>query len=59
MDALAMVTGIKTAIDLATTVKNLADDAELKAKTAELYDSIISLQFDCMLMQTENHALLQ
>jgi len=54
-----MITGLKTAIDLATTIKNITDDIELKAKTSELYNSIISLQNGIMSMQAENHSLLQ
>jgi regulator of replication initiation timing len=59
MDPIAMITGIKTAIDLATSIKNITDDIELKAKTSELYNSIISLQNGIMSMQAENHSLLQ
>lgn len=59
MDPIAMITGIKTAIDLARTVKDITDDIELKEKTSELYNSIISLQNGIMSMQAENHSLLQ
>lgn len=59
MDPIAMITGIKTAIDIATTIKNITDDIELKAKTSELYNSMISLQNGIMSMQAENHSLLQ
>jgi regulator of replication initiation timing len=59
MDPIAMITGIKTAIDLATAIKNITDDIELKAKTSELYNSIIGLQNGIMSMQAENHSLLQ
>ncbi len=59
MDPIAMIAGIKTAIDLATSIKNITDDIELKAKTSELYNSIISLQNGIMSMQAENHSLLQ
>ena len=58
MDPLAMITGVKTAIDLATTIKNYTDDIELKTKTSELYDAIINLQNGIMAMQAENHQLL-
>ena len=59
MDPIAMVTGIKTAIDLATAIKDVTDDIDLKTKTSELYNSIISLQNGVMSMQAENHSLLQ
>lgn len=59
MDAIAMITGIKTAIDLATTIRDVTKDIELKAKAIELHDSIISLQTNIMSVQTENHSLLE
>ena len=54
-----MITSIKTAIDIATTLKQVADDTDLKAQTIDLYNTMISLQTDIMTMQAENHALLQ
>lgn len=59
MDPLAMFSGIKTAIDLATAIKDVTNDIELKTKTSELYNSIINLQNGIMSMQGENHSLIQ
>lgn len=59
MDPIAMISGIKTAIDLATSIKDITEDIELKLKMAELYNSIISLQNWIISIQEENHYLLQ
>ena len=59
MDPLTIVTSLKSAIDLASAIKDVTGDIELKAKTSELYNSIINLQNGIMAMQAENHTLLQ
>jgi hypothetical protein len=59
MELTSLITGIKAAIDLATTVKTLADDTELKDKTVELYNVIITLQSNIVTVQAENSSLLQ
>lgn len=59
MDPIAMITGIKTAIDLASAIKTISDDVELKSKTSDLYNTIIALQTGIMEMQAQNSSLLQ
>ena len=58
MDPVAIMGSVKTAIDLARTVKDVAADTELKIKTSDLYDSIISLQNVIFSLQSENQSLL-
>ena len=58
MDPVSIIVGIKTAIDLTKSIKDLADDVDLKSKTAELYDVIIGLQGGVMTIKEENYSLL-
>ncbi len=59
MNPFAIITSVENALDLARTIKDIVDDAKLKAKSIELYDAIISLQGNIFSMQAENHTLLQ
>ena len=59
MDFLTIASGIKATIELAKTVKDIAGEAQIKQKSIELYDSIISLQSNIMSIQTSYHQALQ
>ena len=58
MDPIAIMGSVKTVIDLAKTVKDVASDTDLKIKTGDLYDSMISLQNVIFSLQSENQSLL-
>lgn len=58
MDPIAIMGSIKTTIDLAKTIKDFTADTDLKIKTRDLYDSMISLQNIIFSLQSENQSLL-
>lgn len=58
MDPITIMGSVKTAIDLAKTVKDVASDTNLKIETRDLYDSMISLQNIIFSLQSENQSLL-
>ena len=58
MDPATIMGSVKTVIDLAKTVRDVASDTDLKIKTGDLYDSMISLQNIIFSLQSENQSLL-
>jgi ribosomal protein L37AE/L43A len=59
MEFTILATGVKTAISLAKSITEVVNDDKLKAKSIELYDTIISLQRGILSLQSEYHSLLQ
>jgi len=59
MDPIAIMSSIKSAIDLARGIKDVVADSELKIKTSELVDTIIAIQGIVLSLQSENQSLLQ
>lgn len=58
MDPIAIISSIKATIDLAKVVNDFTTDTDLKIKTRDLYDSMISLQNIIFSLQSENQSLL-
>ncbi len=53
-----VLTSLKTVIEIATSIRNMSENIELKEKTIEFQNSIIGLQSDIFSIQSEYGKLL-
>ncbi len=58
-EIITAITSLKTAIDIVKNLISISKDAAVKEKASELLTTIISLQSDMLLMQSQQSELLQ